>query len=184
MYAQKTGGNVTSSDFLFAEQESATGQYNYGFFESASSGDLFFFVHNGTTGVNSGASAEWRSGRGPQMWVATYGDGDNAIRLYLNGIQVASAAQTGSIQRVPTALLRSCFWAGADPKFALIAAGVAARRLSAAEILGLGSNPWQLLEPQRIWFPVSSGPSTPVLSAPTVISITATSATPRVTITI
>lgn len=58
------------------------------------------------------------------------------------------------------------------------------RALSNQEIAEISSNPWQLFEPQRIWVPVSSGPSTPVLSAPTVISITATSATPRVTITI
>lgn len=58
------------------------------------------------------------------------------------------------------------------------------RALSPAEIADLSANPWQLLEPERIWVPVSSGPSTPVLSAPTVISITATSATPRVTVTI
>lgn len=60
------------------------------------------------------------------------------------------------------------------------------RILSPAEVAAVHRNPWQLFapEPRRIWVPGAVGPSTPTLSAPTVINITATSATPRVTITI
>jgi hypothetical protein len=184
-YAQKLGGNITASDFVFGEQETATGQYNYGFYESGSSGDLVFFVHNGATGVNAGGGTAWRSGQGPQLWVGTYGDGDNNIRMYLDGAQVGVAAQTGNIQRVTSALLRSCFWSGGTPNFALITAGVLPRRMSAAEVARLGRSPWQLFapEPRRLWVP-SAAPATPVLSAATALNITTTTADLRVTVTI
>lgn len=44
-------------------------------------------------------------------------------------------------------------------------------------------NPWQLFEPQRTWVPQGIAAGIPFLSAATLINITSTTATPRVTLT-
>lgn len=58
-----------------------------------------------------------------------------------------------------------------------------ARELTAAENLRLAQEPWCLFVPKRIWVPQASASGIPVLSAPSYANLTATTVTPRVTIT-
>jgi hypothetical protein len=156
-------GNISGglSNFIFGEHATGSGAYNWGFYEpQATPTNLNFYIHNGTTGVNVAGSGQWAVGQGPQVWTATYGDGDNNIRLYLNGVQVASIGQTGTIQRNTGALLRSSFWTAGIPNFRLYGAAVANRCMGAAEVadkFGSLADAWNaLFEPQRIWVPAAA----------------------------
>lgn len=125
------------SDFLIGEHATSAGDYNWGLYENLSAGNLFFFVKNASgSATNSGAGTAWTAGAGPQVWTGTYGDGDNNIRLYLNGVQVASSAQTGNIQ-ANNLTLRSCFWQGGTPNFVLLEAGIWNRCMPADEVARL-----------------------------------------------
>lgn len=159
--AEKLGNTTTLSNFLIGETETGGGGYNFGFYESISTNNISFFVHNGTTGVNSGNGVDWVTGSGPQVWVATYGGGDNNVRLYLNGTQVASAAQTGAIRRLATAPLRSAFWNAGVPNFRLYLAAVANRCMPAGEVAekfgSVGTTYGSIFAPRSIWVPVSAG---------------------------
>jgi len=142
MIAEKYGQISGISDFLYGEcGGGAIGgdPYNYGFYESSSTGNLSVFVHNGTTGVNVGGGTAWTANAGPQVWVFTY-DGAN-IRLYLNGAQVNSGAQTGSVRRNTTATLRCNGWNASTPNFGIYAGAVSARAFSASEIAAHFSTP-------------------------------------------
>lgn len=157
-YANISGG----SDFVFGEHSTGTGAYNYGFYESAGNPTLLaFYVHNGTTAAAPQTSAgTWSANGGPQVFVGTFGDGDNNVRIYLNGSQAASSALTGSVQRNTGALLRAAHWNGSAPNFRLYAAAVTNRCMGAAEVadkFGCVADAWaNLFEPQRIWVPVAA----------------------------
>ena len=81
------------------------------------------------------------------------------------------ATESGGEVATPWSNLLTLLWQGTIP--------------SVSTLHALMRDRWSVFapEPRRIWAPVAA-PSTPVLSAPTVISITATSVTPRVTVTI
>lgn len=154
--AEKRGGISESSDFLFGDFVASNGDYNWGFYESQASGNLVFYVHNGTTGVNAGAVGLWTATSGPRVWVATYGGGDSNIRLYLNGIEVASAAQTGNVRAAANTVVRSCGWQSGARNHQQHLAAVWNRRLSLAEIAAVSTNPRRLVEPERrIWLPAA-----------------------------
>lgn len=168
-YANISGG----SDFIFGEHSTGNGPYNYGFYESAGNPTLLaFYTHNGTSVVApQTAAGTWAANGGPQVFIGTHGDGDNNVRVYLNGVQSASAALTGSVQRNTGALLRSAFWNGSAPNFRLYAAAVTNRCMGAAEVadkFGCVADAWaNLFEPQRIWVPVSAAAGAYSLTAET-----------------
>ena len=121
---------------------------------------------------------------------ATYSVGDficaahvgstSGFVLYINGIKQSGL---GSASTSGFAFGRSDIAIQA-PNFSILGAANWARALSDAEAVELTRNPWQLFAPrtQRIWAPaVASG--IPTLSAATLINITSTTATPRVTLT-
>lgn len=62
-------------------------------------------------------------------------------------------------------------------------ARIYSRCLTASEVKEMYDNPWQLFAPRRIWVPQANISGVPTLSAATLINITSTNATPRVTLT-
>lgn len=109
---------------------------------------------------------------------ATYKSG-SVVRLFGDGTQISASGDS---------------WGGtaADPANELRIVGSQAiclcyeRVLTDAEIVAIDENPYQILQPlrQTLYSFPSGAPTGPVLSAATVIDIGATSARPRVTITI
>ncbi len=109
------------------------------------------------------------------------------VELWQDGRLVASASGTGGAVSWNATLFRLGARAiGGSFTFdgrILLAAVIDSQR-SAESPADISTNPWQLFEPRRVWIPQSAPSSIPVLSAATVFDITATSARPRVTITI
>lgn len=124
---------TVNNNFLFGEAAVSTGAYNYGFYSTGGNYPAFF-VHNGTTGVASIFTFfEWKAVARPQVWVATYGDGDNNIRLFVDGVETA-VAQTGNIQRNTGAHLGFKRWNTAAGDDVLYLGAVSPRRMSPAEV--------------------------------------------------
>lgn len=148
---------TTANNFIFAESSASVGAYNWGFYET-SGGVLRAFVHNGSTGVAHDTGYSWSSTRSVDVFVMTYGDGDNFIRVYRNGAELNSGtAQTGNIQRNTGAHLSVQRWNTTGCSMLLYAAAVAPRCMPAAEVLrkfGTLTSTWDaLFEPQQIWVP-------------------------------
>lgn len=114
-------------------------------------------------------------------------DGD--LDLYFNGkLDAPSGSQNGiGNPNKGNGTLRVAWGDGdggstADSPVMLVV--IAARKWSASEVAAFHENPWQLFAPlTRRIYSLSSAAGIPTLSAATVTSITATSATPRVTLT-
>ena len=166
LLAEKHAAITGASNFIFGETTTADAvNFNWGLYESVSTGNLSCFLKNaGGTSVNTPGGTAWVAGAGPQVWAMTYGDGDNFLRLYLNGVQVGAVAQTGLIQKNASSLVQSASWntgATSFPNFSLIKADVFARNIGAAQVKALSDNPWQLFKPvsRSLWIPgtVSGG---------------------------
>lgn len=126
---------TTANNFLFGESAASVGAYNYGFYE-ASNGGMRFFVHNGTSGVQADSGIIWGAILEPQIWVATFGNGDNNIRMYRNGVAPggSSAAQTGTIKRDATAHLSIQRWNTSGASMRMYTGAVLPRCMSAKEV--------------------------------------------------
>lgn len=149
-----------NSNFLFGEAAASSGAYNYGFY-STSANYPAFFVHNGTTGVSSIFTFfDWKAVARPQVWVATYGDGDNNIRLFVDGVETV-VAQTGSIQRNTGAHLGFKRWNAAAGDDVLYLGAVSPRRMSPADVRerfrSVESTYEAVFGSLRIFVPVSAG---------------------------
>ena len=151
--AERLGPLGDFSDFLFGDFAAEGGNYNWGFYESQASGILIFYVHNGTTSVSAGVAGAWTTGA-VNAFATTYGDGDGNIRLYKNGTEIASAAQTGNVRAATGTALRSCGWQTGTRNHRQYLGFVWNRRLSAAEISLVSASPRGLFAPQRrVWLP-------------------------------
>jgi hypothetical protein len=108
-----------------------------------------------------------------------------AAHFYLNGSYLGAASKSTPLED------SSCrFYAGGDSgnifrTFDGVTLGAAfgVCTLGHAQAASLSRNLWQLFEPRRFLLPTVAPSLAPVLSLPTVTSITATGATPRVTAT-
>lgn len=154
------------SAFMFAEAATGFGAYNYGLYES-NSGVVTAFVNAGGSGTAAISSVTWGNSVRPQVWVMTYGGGDDNIRLYQDGVEVASAAKTGAIQRDTSAHLGINRWSSPwNANYVFLAGAVAARRLTAAEIRSRFRDPGNayaaLFAPaeRRIWVPSTAAATT------------------------
>lgn len=171
-----------SATIQMAYCSAGTGVESYFFFNSNDSftnipGTAAFTIFD--TGVTASGVIDGR----PHVFVVRRVG--SSLQFWTDGRQVAAVTNTSSVGNAFNSDVFGGYFAagyGATDPIGLVAAWN--RALPDDLLASVGPNPEQLFEPQRIWVPVSSGPSTPVLSAPTVINITATSATPRVTITI
>lgn len=186
---EPTGSASLTGNFMFAESAASGGAYNWGFYSNGG-GYPAAFIHNGTTGVAAIATFyTWLAYRRPQVWVMTYGDGDNNIRIYVDGIEYGTGAQTGNIRRDTSAHLSVQRWTTAGSDHALYGAGVTNRRMTAAEVQARFSTVDEAMRQLRVrrrrYWAVSAGASTYTLSAPTYVpgSITSTGLTARVTVT-
>jgi hypothetical protein len=141
--------NPAAVDFVFGEHQTGSGAYNWGFY-SGNNSFISFYVHNGTAGVQAGGAA-WVANDRPKVFVGTYGDGDNFVRIYEDGKYVAAAAQTGTIQQSAHAV-RCNYWSGTTPDHAILLCAIWDRRLTADEVARIGTNPWQLFAPAKTPF--------------------------------
>lgn len=126
------------------------------------------------------------------QWVFVCGttDGRDEIgvsTLYVNGVAVAT---TRALLIPPTNTVPLQIGGdtnGAAPRYAMsgpvLDARIYSRCLTASEVKEMYDNPWQLFAPRRIWVPQANISGVPTLSAATLINITSTNATPRVTLT-
>lgn len=170
LIAEKNAKILSASDFIFgATTELDAGDFNWGFYESVSTGNLSGFVKNASNvSVNVTGGTNWLPDKGPQFWALTYGGGDNFVRLYLNGFEVGSAAQTGLIKQ--TALnARIAGWnAGSQtPGFTVIRADIWNRNIGSDGVARLSKYPWQIFAPREtrnLFVPVSVGGTTTVTS--------------------
>lgn len=166
---KKTVG-ITNSDFIWGEQETNGAGYNFGMYERSSNGDMQMYVHNGSSAVS--ASSAYATTDPVAVFVGTYGDGDNNVRIYKNGLQQASAAHSGPVRRLSTAPLRSCFWypTGTSPSCYIYAAAVIPACLPAAAVderFGSFAKMWNgLFEPRCIYVPFAAAAGTPTLTDP------------------
>jgi hypothetical protein len=165
LIAEKNAKILSASDFIFgATTELDAGDFNWGFYESVSTGNLSGFVKNASNvSVNVTGGTNWLPDKGPQFWALTYGGGDNFVRLYLNGFEVGSAAQTGLIKQ--TALnARIAGWnvSSPTPGFTVIRADIWNRNIGSDGVARLSKYPWQIFAPRetRLFVPVSAGGST------------------------
>lgn len=178
-------GITTASNFLFAEAASGGGAYNYGFYQGGS-GSGHFFIHNGTDGIPTSGWSGLAAPRGPVCLVGTY-DG-STIRLYADGIEVGSAAQTGNIRRDASANLAWSVWAATTMHARFYGGAVSARLFSAKEIANgfrTVSSAWgRIFSPmtRRIVVPSAATSAVPTITAVSAENITATSADYRVTL--
>lgn len=164
LIAEKNAKILSASDFIFgATTELDAGDFNWGFYESVSTGNLSGYVKNASNvSVNVTGGTNWLPDKGPQFWALTYGGGDNFVRLYLNGFEVGSAAQTGLIKQ--TALnARIAGW-NADsttPGFTVIRADIWNRNIGSDGVARLSKYPWQIFAPQarQLFVPVGGGGS-------------------------
>jgi hypothetical protein len=160
----------------------------FGYFGSSASlshypfGGLIYLAEFGTSRWVNGVASMVDLTR-PHSLVLQFKNGSQ--RATQNGLVLgtASAAVAASITGTPLLIASqvgsSYSYQGAHPLVVFWD-----RYLADAEVTQLHRNPWQLLAPlpRRMWAPaVASG--IPTLSAATVTAITATTATPRVTIT-
>ena len=164
---KKTVG-ITGGDFIWGEHETSNGGYNYGMYESIFNDNLQMYVHNGSSAVS--ASSACATTDPVAVFVGTYGDGDNNVRIYKNGRQQASAAHSGPVRRLSTAPLRSCFWNSGGPNCYIYAAAVIPACLPAAAVgerFGSFAKMWNgLFEPRCIYVPFAAAAGTPTLTDP------------------
>jgi hypothetical protein len=119
--------------------------------------------------------------------IAASFDGTN-VRLFANGRFDTSAAATAPISHATRRTRIMAGYTQADSSGLRTAISIAAvwdRALSDEEVAAVSVNPWQLFAPlpQKLWLPDTGPTGIPVLSAAGATSITATTATPQVTLT-
>jgi hypothetical protein len=171
--------NPGGTDLLFGDIASYA--YNWGFVSGVDN-FLGFAVTNSTGTAKNATGGDFPISSIPVVAVGTYGDGDNYVRNYTNGVLKDSNPQTGTIQQ--NAYSIGCnYWSGSSLDVTVLLGGVWNRCLTPDEVWRVSRNPWQLFAPmpQQIWVPSIS--TAPTLSSPTMVNITTTTATPRVTVT-
>jgi hypothetical protein len=175
--------NGGGAEFIFGEYETDWGgNRNWGYYAS---NDGWIYVYVGTTvsqSVKPGADV-WPIGE-TRCIVATYGDGDNNIRLFSDGVEAHSVGQTGTVLQNNWGVSCLC-WSGTAHNLTYYLGGVWNRCMSPTEVARMSRNISDLVsyEPAQIWMPRAVASGAPTLSSPTMVNITTTTATPRVTVT-
>lgn len=131
--AQKHAKILTNSDFIFGNFINSAGAYDWGLYESSTSGNLFFFLHNGTTAVSVEDTAGWIDNSPVRTYMLTYGSGDNTVRMYRDGLQIASTAQTGNVRQTATTV-KMGGWQASTPNFSTSLVGVWNRGLISRDV--------------------------------------------------
>lgn len=163
-----TSVSSTNSEFIFGNTSLITGgDYNWGIYRSHSTATIAAFVKNSGGTAVSAAGALNLIPIGKTVLAAMTYDGAT-IRAYIDGIQVASAAQTGNV-RTTDLNTTLCDWYGATQSQAVWAyyAGIANRVWSPDELLAVGENWFSIFdeeeEPVFYSLPTGGGGSVPPL---------------------
>jgi hypothetical protein len=172
--------------FIFDPTSFASGQYVHWRQEFQHSIDVFSYTSSSITwgsdwaGAWNGASQQTLSGLSPGNLVCIGSSiTQSGARLFHNG-RFSGTKSGSSFGPLPSPGSVSVISGSRMPQLG----GFAFRRaLTDGEMVSYTANPWQLFAPERrvtYFFPASG---IPTLSAATAVSITSTTATPRVTVT-
>lgn len=158
--AKKIADIGTTSNFIIGQTDATAADYAWGFYEASATGLMHFYIKNtGGTGASAIIPvAYWTVGRGLETLIATYGDGDNNIRIYADGQEIASAAQTGNIKQT-TLPIRVASWQTGEVKADIESFGVWSRNIGPEAAKWLSEDRLRIFAPQQhnIWVPVAGG---------------------------
>ncbi|MBK8106043.1 MAG: hypothetical protein IPK42_10880 [Betaproteobacteria bacterium] len=145
-----------------------------------------FYISNGTLAASSGASAITVPNDTPAVVVGSHSTSN--CRVYVDGVLGASGIAGNYVMSSTStqSLLvgNNVAFSGAHSGYQALTA-IWNRQLTDAEVWVVSQNPWQLFAPQQIIIPTpAAAASTYTLSNPTYGVLTATTVTPRVTVTV